>query len=193
MIKPESHSVRFEADGRLWSEQRIEIPHAQWAPDRALDAAFIERLADDYFRAMRRMTLGVFYSVPRGAGMVMRAPAIGDVLIFDHKQVACEADRARFSWAVVGGAMRSRRAPPGGQIVFEVTQDPAGDMLTLIIRVEDYTTRLIDLFGRQLGIIIYHCTQGLSHKTLTLRFLREQARRLTNSRSGADGFGAWFL
>ena len=81
--------------------------------------------------------------------------------------------------AVVGGAMRSRRAPPGGQIVFEVTQDPAGDMLTLIIRVEDYTTRLIDLLGRRLGIIVYHGTQGLSHKTLTLRFLREQAALLS--------------
>ena len=177
----ESHIMRFEADGSLWSEQRVEIPRARGPREQTLDAAYIERLADDYFRAMRRMTLGVFYSAPRGAGMVMRAPVIGNVLIFDHQQVACEADRARISWAVVGGAMRSRRAPAGGQIIFEAAQDPAGEMLTLIIRVEDYTTRLIDLLGRRLGIIAYHCTQGLSHKTLTLRFLREQARQLTNS------------
>ena len=141
----ESHIMRFEADGSLWSEQRVEIPRARRPREQTLDADFIERLADDYFRAMRRMTFGIFYTVARGAGMVMRAPVIGDVLIFDHKQVACGADRTRISWVVVGGAMRSRRAPPGGQIIFEVTQDPAGDMLTLIIRVEDYTTRLIDL------------------------------------------------
>jgi hypothetical protein len=186
MIRREAHVVRFESDGRLWSEQRIEIPRlpgtcAQWAPDRALNAAFIERLADDYFRAMRRMTLGIFYTVPRGAGMVMRAPIVGDVLIFDHKQVECEADQARISWVVVGGAMRSRRARDGGNISFEAVQDQSGETLTLIIRVEDYTTRLIDLFGRRLGIVVYHGTQGLSHKTLTLRFLREQAQQLTGS------------
>jgi hypothetical protein len=50
--------------------------------------------------------------------------------------------------------------------------------VTLIIRVEDYTTRLIDLFGRRPGIIVYHMTQGLSHRTLTLRFLREAGARL---------------
>jgi hypothetical protein len=77
--------------------------------------------------------------------------------------------------------MRGRRAQDGGCIIFEAAQDQSGAMVTLIIRVEDYTTRLIDLFGRRLGIIVYHCTQGLSHKTLTLRFLREQARQLTNS------------
>jgi hypothetical protein len=77
--------------------------------------------------------------------------------------------------------MRSRRAQDGGCIIFEVAQDQSDAMVTLIIRVEDYTTRLIDLFGRRLGIIVYHLTQGLSHKTLTLRFLREQARQLTNS------------
>jgi hypothetical protein len=65
--------------------------------------------------------------------------------------------------------------------VFEAVQDQSGETMTLIIRVEDYTTRLIDLFGRRLGIIVYHFTQGLSHKALTLRFLREQARHLTNS------------
>jgi len=177
----ESHAARFAPDGRLWSEQRIEIPCAQWPPDQALDAAFIEQLADDYFRAMRRMTLSIFFTVPRDAGMAMRAPIVGDVLVFDHRQVTCDDHGARISWSVAGGAMRSRRAPSGGQIIFEAAPDRSGEMLTLIIRVEDYTTRLIDLFGRRLGIIVYHCTQGLSHKTLTLRFLREQARQLTNS------------
>ena len=181
MAFPESHVVRLAADGRLWSEQRVEIPRAQWPHDRALDAAFIEQLTDDYFRAMRRMTLGVFYTVPRGTGLAMRAPIVGDVLVFDHGQVTCDDHGACISWPVVGGAMRSRRAPSGGQIIFEATQDPSGETLTLIIRVEDYITRLIDLFGRRLGISVYHCTQGLSHKTLTLRFLREQARQLTNS------------
>jgi hypothetical protein len=32
-----------------------------------------------------------------------------------------------------------------------------------------------------LGIVVYHCTQGLSHRTLTLRFLREEARQLTGA------------
>jgi hypothetical protein len=82
---------------------------------------------------------------------------------------------------VVGGAVRSRRAPDGGTIAFEAVADQSGALITLIIRVEDYTTRLIDLFGRRLGIVIYHFTQGLSHKTLTLRFLREQARQLTGA------------
>jgi hypothetical protein len=77
--------------------------------------------------------------------------------------------------------MRSRRASDGGRIFFEAAEDQSGAEVTLIICVEDYTTRLIDLFGRRLGIIVYHFTQGLSHKTLTLRFLREQARQLTNS------------
>jgi hypothetical protein len=181
MTKRESHIVRFKSDGRLWSEQRVEIPRAQGPREQTLDAAFIERLADDYFRAMRRMTLGIFYTVPRGAGMAMRAPIVGDVLVFDQRQVVCDTNRARISWVVVGGAMRSRRARDGGNISFEAAQDPSGADLTLIIRVEDYTTRLIDLFGRRLGIIVYHGTQGLSHKTLTLRFLREQARQLTNS------------
>jgi hypothetical protein len=177
----ESHVVRFEADGRLWSEQRVMIPRAQWPTDRALDAAFIEQLADDYFRAMRRMTFGVFYTVQRGAVFAMRAPVVGDVLVFDQRQVMCDTQQTRISWQVVGGVMQSRRAQDGGCIIFEVAQDQSGAMVTLIIRVEDYTTRLIDLFGRRLGIIVYHLTQGLSHKTLTLRFLREQARRLTNS------------
>jgi hypothetical protein len=177
----ESHVVRFEADGRLWSEQRIEVPRAQWPLDHALDAAFIEQLADDYFRAMRRMTFGVFYTVQRGEVFAMRAPVVGDVLVFDQRQVSCDAQRARISWVVVGGAMRSRRAPYGGLLIFEAAQDQSGAVLTLIIRVEDYATRLIDLFGQRLGIIVYHGTQGLSHKTLTLRFLREQARQLTNS------------
>jgi hypothetical protein len=177
----ESHSVRFETDGRLWSEQRIAIPRAQWPTDQALDAAFIDQLADDYFRAMRRMTFGVFYTVPRGAGLAMRAPLVGDVLVFDQPQVTCDDRAARISWPVVGGAMQSRRTPDRGRISFEAAQDQSGAVLTLIIRVEDYTTRLIDLFGRRLGIIVYHLTQGLSHKTLTLRFLREQARRLTGA------------
>jgi hypothetical protein len=177
MTFSESHVVRFEADGRLWSEQRIAIPR----PDRALDAAFIEQLADDYFRAMRRMTFGVFYTVPRGAVFAMRAPLVGDVLVFDQRQVTYDAQRARISWEVVGGAMRSRRAPNGGLLSFEATLEQSGAVLSLIIRVEDYTTRLIDLFGRRLGIILYHATQGLSHKTLTLRFLREQARLLGDS------------
>ena len=177
----ESHAARFAPDGRLWSEQRVQIPCAQWPRDKALDTVFIEQLADDYFRAMRRMTFGVFYTVPRGAGLAMRAPIVGDVLVFDHKQVTCEADRARISWAVVGGAMRSRRARDSGSIIFEAAEDQSGAAITLIIRVEDYTTRLIDLFGWRLGIVVYHCTQGLSHKTLTLRFLREQARQLTHS------------
>ena len=181
MIFPESHVVRFEMDGRLWSEQRIEIPRAQWPPVRALDADFIEQLADDYFDAMRRMTFGIFYTVPRGAGLAMRAPGVGDVLVFDQPQVTCDDRGARISWPVVGGVMRSHCAQDSGCIIFEVAQDQSGAMVTLIIRVEDYTTRLIDLFGRRLGIIVYHCTQGLSHKTLTLRFLREQARQLTNS------------
>jgi hypothetical protein len=158
MTFSESHVVRFEADGRLWSEQRIAIPR----PDRALDAAFIEQLADDYVRAMR-------------------APLVGDVLVFDQRQVTYDAQRARISWEVVGGAMRSRRAPNGGLLSFEATLEQSGAVLSLIIRVEDYTTRLIDLVGRRLGIILYHATQGLSHKTLTLRFLREQARLLGDS------------
>jgi hypothetical protein len=177
MASRESHVVRFEADGRLWSEQRIEIP----CPDRSLDAAFIEQLADEYFRAMRRMTFGVFYTVQRGEVFAMRAPVVGDVLVFDQRQVSCDAQRARISWVVVGGAMRSRRALNGGLLIFEAAQDQSGDVLTLIIRVEDYTTRLIDLFGRRLGNIVYHATQGLSHKTLTLRFLREQARQWTGA------------
>jgi hypothetical protein len=181
MVYRESHVVRFEADGRLWSEQRVEIPRTQWLPARAVDAAFIEQWADDYFRAMRRMTFGVFYTVQRGEVFAMRAPLVGDVLAFDQRQVTGDAQRARISWEVVGGAMRSRRAPNGGLLIFEAAQDEAGAVLTLIIRVEDYTTRLIDLFGRRLGIIVYHATQGLSHKTLTLRFLREQARRLTGA------------
>jgi hypothetical protein len=181
MIFLESHVVRFEMDGRLWSEQRIDIPRAQWLVDQPLDAAFIERLADDYFRAMRRMTFGVFYTVQRGEVFAMRAPVVGDVLVFDQRQVTCAAQQARISWSVVGGAMRSRLAPDGGTISFEAAEDRSGAMVTLIIRVEDYTTRLIDLFGRRLGIIVYHFTQGLSHKTLTLRFLREQARQLTNA------------
>jgi len=177
----ESHVVRFEADGRLWSEQRVEIPRAQWPTDRSVDAAFIERLADDYFDAMRRMTFGIFYTVPRPAGMAMRAPVVGDVLVFADKRSASDAKRAHISWTVVGGAMRSRRAPNGGTISFEAAEDQSDAMVTLIIRVEDYTTRLIDLFGRRPGIAVYHCTQGLSHKTLTLRFLREQSHLLTNS------------
>ena len=104
-----SHVVRFEADGQLLSEQHIEIPREQWPHHQALDAAFIEQLTDEYFRAMQRMTLGVFYTVPRGQGRVMRAPVFGDVLVFDHKQVTVEADRARLTWSVVGGTMRSRR------------------------------------------------------------------------------------
>ena len=175
----ESHLVRFEADGRLWSEQCIEIPLPEWPPAQALDTAFIEQLADDYFRAMRRMTFGVFYTVQRGEVFAMRAPLIGDVLVFDQRQVTCDTQRASISWQVVGGAMRSRRTANGGQITFEAAQDQSGAVITLIIRVEDYTTRLIDLFGKRLGIIVYHATQGLSHKTLTLRFLREQARQLT--------------
>jgi hypothetical protein len=175
----ESHVVRFETDGRLWSEQRIEIPRTQWPRAQALDAAFIEQLADDYFRAMRRMTFRVFYTVQRGAMFAMRAPVVGDVLVFDQRQVTCDAQRTRISWAVVGGAMRSRRARSGGQISFEAAQDQSGAVIALIIRVEDYTTRFIDLFGQRLGIIVYHTTQGLSHKTLTLRFLREQAQQLT--------------
>jgi hypothetical protein len=178
MASRESHIVRFEADGRLWSQQRIKIPRVQWPSDRALDAAFIEQLADDYFRAMRRMTFGVFYTVQRGEVFAMRAPVVGDVLVFDQRQMTCDAQRVRISWVVVGGAMRSRRAPNGGLLIFEAAQDQSGAVITLIIRVEDYTTRLIDLFGRRLGIIVYHATQGLSHKTLTLRFLREQARQL---------------
>lgn len=174
-----SHVVRFDADGQLLSEQHIEIPWARWPRDLALDAAFIERLTDEYFRAMQRLTLGVFYTVPRGAGQAMRAPVFGDVLVFDHKQVTVEANRARLSWAVVGGAMQSRRARNGGQISFEAARDQSGAGVTLIIRVADYTTRLIDLFGRRLGIIAYHATQGLSHRTLTLRFLRDAAARLT--------------
>lgn len=174
MIHRESHVVRFEADGRLWSEQRIQIPR----PDRSLDAVFIEQLADDYFRAMRRMTFGVFYTVQRGEVFAMRAPIIGDVLVFDQRHVTCDAQRARISWQVVGGAMRSRRAANGGWLIFEAAQGQSAGVITLIIRVEDYTTRVIDLFGRRLGIIVYHFTQGLSHKTLTLRFLREQARLL---------------
>ncbi|MBE2266679.1 MAG: hypothetical protein IAE80_00505 [Anaerolinea sp.] len=181
MIKHELHVVRFEADGRLWSEQRIMIPHEQWSPECALDAAFIERLADDYFRAMRRMTFGVFYTVQRGEVFAMRAPVVGDVLVFADKHVASDVEGARISWTVVGGAMRSRRAPEGGTISFEVVEDQSGALVTLIIRVEDYTTRLIDLFGKRLGIIVYLGTQGLSHKTLTLRFLREQAHRLADS------------
>jgi hypothetical protein len=180
MALRESHLVRFEADGRLWSEQRIEVPRPdQWSPDRSPDAAFIERLADDYFRAMRRMTFGVFYTIQRGEVFAMRAPLVGDVLVFDQRQVTCDAQRARISWQVVGGAMRSRRAANGGQITFEAAEDQSAGVITLIIRVEDYTTRLIDLFGRRLGIIVYHATQGLSHKTLTLRFLREQAAILS--------------
>jgi hypothetical protein len=175
----ESHIVRFDAAGHLWSEQRIEIPRALWPPDRSLDAAFIEQVADDYFRAMRHMTFGVFYTVQRGEVFAMRAPLVGDVLVFDHRQVMCDAQRARISWAVVGGAMRSRRAANGGLLIFGAAQDQSDGVITLIIRVEDYTTRLIDLFGRRLGIVVYHFTQGLSHKTLTLRFLREQARQLT--------------
>jgi hypothetical protein len=181
MILRESHVVRFEADGRLWSEQRVEIPRAQWPPAQALDAGFIEQLADDYFKAMRRMTFGVFYTVPRNTGMAMRAPVVGDVLVFDHRQVVDEAEGVRLSWDVVGGAMRSRRARDGGQIIFEASEELSEGKVALIIRVEDYTTRLIDLFGRRLGILVYHGTQGLSHKTLTLRFLREQARRLTGA------------
>ena len=178
MPQRESHIVRFEADGRLWSEQRIEIPHGQWPPDRSPDAAFIEQLADDYFRAMRRMTFGVFYTVQRGPVFAMRAPLVGDVLVFDQRQVTCDAQRARISWQVVDGAMRSRRAANGGLLIFEAAHDQSAGVITLIIRVEDYTTRLIDLFGRRLGIIVYHFTQGLSHRTLTLRFLREQARMM---------------
>jgi hypothetical protein len=181
MTTRESHVVRFEADGRLWSEQRVEAPCARWPRSQGLDEAFIERLADDYFRATSRLTLGVVYGSQRSNGMVMRAPIVGDVLVFDHKQVSCDNHRAHISWVVVGGAMLSRRATSGGQIIFEAVRDPAGEMTTLIIRVEDYTTRLIDLFGRRPGIIVYHCTQGLFHKMLTLRFLREQVRQLTSS------------
>src|SRR5512139_4079530 len=177
----ETHVVRFTADGCLWSEQRIAIPRAHWPREQTLDAVFIERLADDYFDAMRRMTFGIFYTVPRGAGLAMRAPIVGDVLVFDQPQVTRDDSGVRINWAVVGGAMRSRRTQDSGCIIFEAAQDQSGAMVTLIIRVEDYTTRLIDLFGRRLGIIVYHATQGLSHKTLTLRFLREQARQLTNS------------
>jgi hypothetical protein len=181
MTNRESHVVRFEIDGRLWSEQRIEIPHAQWPPDRSLDAAFIEQLADDYFRAMQRMTFGVFYTVQRGEVFAMRAPIVGDVLVFDRQQVPCDDHGVRITWPVVGGVMRSRRARDGGCIIFEAVQNQPGTQITLIIRVEDYTTRLIDLFGRRLGIIVYHITQGLSHRMLTLRFLREEAQQLTNS------------
>ncbi len=174
-----THLVRFDPEGQLLSEQRVEIPRAQWPPERALDASFIEQLADEYFRAMQHMTLGVFYTVPRGTGLAMRAPIFGDVLAFDHRQVTVGVNRVSLSWSVVGGAMQSRRSRNGGQIVFEAVEDQSGAGVTLIIRVEDYTTRLIDLFGRRPGSIVYHLTQGLSHRTLTLRFLREAAARLT--------------
>ncbi len=172
MAYPVSHRVNFEADGRLVSEQRVQVPRGP-----ALEAGFIEPLADEYFRAMQRMTLGVFRTRPRGTGLAMRAPLFGDVLVFDHKHVIEAAHHARVSWSVVGGAMASRRASTGGCLIFEATQDQSGGDVTLIIRVEDYTTRLIDLFGQRLGPIVYHLTQGLSHRTLTVRFLRQMAAR----------------
>jgi len=172
MTYPVSHHVHFEADGRLFSEQRVQLPHAS-----APEAAFIEQLSDDYFRAMQRMTLGVFHTVPHGTGQAMRAPLFGNVLVFDHRQVRIGVNRAYLSWSVAGGAMRSRRARDGGQIVFEAVYDQSDGNLTLIIRVENYTTRLIDLFGRRLGAIVYHATQGLSHRVLTVRFLRQVAAR----------------
>lgn len=179
MTKRESHVVRFASDGRLLSEQRVTIPRAALPIGFQLDTAWVQQLARNYFASVQRTTLNLFRADYRATETSLRFPLIGDVLTFGDESL--DREHTQIAWRIVGGVMRVENVARGGQLIIGAQWEQAGDALTLFIRVVDYTSRLIALFGPRPGEIVYHLTQGLSHKILTLRFLREQARHLTNS------------
>ena len=175
-----AHQVRFDDRGRLFSEQRLLIPSIDLPHDLTLDAFLTEQLNRDYFANVNRLTLSLYHPIVDDQQIRIRMPQLGTILMFGNKQVIVNADRAEIAWSILGGAMLARQVEKGGRLIIgaEWYNRPT-DQLTLYTRVEDYTSRIIGMFGPRIGIFIYRLTQGVSHKFITHRFLRNEAKRLS--------------
>lgn len=178
-----AHRVEFDAQGRLLSEQRLSIARAHLHEDFRLDLDLVEQLNRDYFATVDQLTLGLYQPIVEAQRLRIRMPLIGNILIFGDKQVDVNMERAEIVWPISGGAMLARDVESGGRLIIGAEWDTrASKGLVLYTRVEGYTSRIIGIFGRRIGICVYRLTQGLSHKFITHRFLRKEAARLITRR-----------
>lgn len=174
------HNYRFDSAGKLDADDWIILPRAELRADFLLDAAFADEMVRRYFEAVAQSVPGIRV-VNDAQGVRYLVPMGKTAMVFAEPERIVDAERAETSWRIAGGFLLAHRVSYGGRFYIGAEWDKDG-ALKLYSTIRRYPPRLINWFGITRGPVLYHRTQGASHRQTQEKFLRATAVYVTHSR-----------
>lgn len=171
------HKYRFDAAGKLDSDDWLAIPRPDLRADFVLDSAFADTLAQHYFEVVKRSSGPAVNIVSDAAGVRYLAPLGKTVMVFSAPERIADAQRAETSWQIAGGFMLAHGVSYGGRFYIGAEWLPDG-ALKMYATLRRYPPRLINWFGVNGGIAVYQRTQGVLHARIGETFLNDMAKRV---------------
>lgn len=171
------HKYRFDAAGKLDSDDWLSIPRAELREDFVLDRALADTMAQHYFDAVKHSGGPAVKIVSDAQGVRYLAPLGKTIIIFAEPERITDAQRVETSWQIVGGFMLAHGVSYGGRFYIGAEWQPDG-ALKLYVTMRRYPSRLMNWFGVNGGIAVYNRTQGALHKRIGTAFLNQTAARV---------------
>ena len=174
------HKYRFDAAGKLDSDDWLTIPRASLRDDYVLDSAFADTMASHYFEVVKRSSGPAVKIVSDTQGVRYMAPLGKTVMIFSEPERIADAQHAETSWRIAGGFMLAHGVSYGGRFYIGAEWLPDG-ALKMYATLRRYPPRLINWFGINGGTAVYQRTQGVLHQRIGDTFLNDMAKRVMRS------------
>lgn len=171
------HKYRFDAAGKLDSDDWLSIPRADLRADFVLDRGLADTMAQHYFDAVQRSSGSIVKIVSDAHGVRYLAPLGKTVMLFAEPERIMDAQRTETSWQIAGGFMLAHGVSYGGRFYIGAEWQPDG-ALKLYVTMRRYPSRLLNWFGVNGGIALYKRTQGVLHKRIGTAFLNDMAARV---------------
>lgn len=171
------HYYRFDAAGKLDADDWVTLPRADVRPDFVLDDTLADEMARRYFEIVIATSPLPIQLKSDAQGVRYLAPLNKTALLFAEPERIVDAQRAETSWLIAGGFMLAHRVSYGGRFYIGAEWDKSG-ALKLYSTIRRYPPRLINWFGIQYGIAVYHRTQEVIHKQTEEKFLNEIVARV---------------
>ncbi|MCC7162947.1 MAG: hypothetical protein IT331_10675 [Anaerolineae bacterium] len=171
------HKYRFDAVGKLDSDDWLVIPREELRKDFLLDAALADRMVQRYFETIKRSSGPAINIISDAQGVRYLAPLGKTMIVFSEPERIADAQRAETNWQIVGGFLLAHGVSYGGRFYLGAEWLPDG-ALKSYVTLRRYPSRLISWFGINGGIAVYQRTQGIFHKWISETFLNDAAKQL---------------
>lgn len=180
LLDPEGPPV-LDAAGRARSVQAADLTLSPAQLDGLLSPAGLERLADGYWRYLRRISLGLIQvrCTSRECLLVLVGRPLV-LLAFRAPDRTLDSDGISVRWPITGGLLLSRRgrAEPGGLRIS--VRRMSASRVRAEVEVAGFAPVVAAVFGPR----VYAATQARVHVLITRAFLRSLYRDISRATSG---------